>query len=104
MVDYFAEGVAAADEIGRGKLALEDGILEMVTEIAHGLVDGAQALVVADVVTDEIGIAHDRLSQSREEAQTVETSAAKAYRAENFDGLAALITPSKPDMVARESI
>jgi hypothetical protein len=59
MVDYFAEGVAAADEIGRRELAFKDGILEMIAEIAHGLIHGAQPLVVTDVVANEIRIAHD---------------------------------------------
>jgi hypothetical protein len=59
MVDYLAQGMAAADEVGPRKLAFEDGILEMIAEIAHRLIYGAQALVVRDVVADEIGITHD---------------------------------------------
>ena len=43
----------------RGRqLALEDGELQMVAVPAHGLKDFAQALVVADVVADQVGGAH----------------------------------------------
>ena len=58
VVDDAAELLAAADEVAGGELALEDGELEVVAEAAHGLEDAAEALVVGDVVADEVGGAH----------------------------------------------
>lgn len=49
---------AAARQIHRRELALEDGILEVIAKVTHRLKDLAQALFVADVVADEIGLAH----------------------------------------------
>lgn len=58
VVDDAAKQLAAANQVGRGELALEDGKLEVIAEIAHGLEDLAQALVVGDIVADQIGGAH----------------------------------------------
>ena len=58
MVDKRAEFGAHAGEVGGSELALEDGVLEMVAPSAHGFKDEAEALVVGDVVADEIGLAH----------------------------------------------
>ena len=58
VLDDAGEFGAAADEVGRGELAFEDGVLEMVAETAHESEDFAEAAVVGDVVTDEIGLAH----------------------------------------------
>jgi hypothetical protein len=49
---------AAADEVSGSELAFKDGVLEVVAETAHELEDFAEAAVVSDVVTDEIGLAH----------------------------------------------
>lgn len=56
--DDFGEGGATADEVGWGELAFEDGELEVVAEAAHEFEDFAEAAVVADVVADEVGLAH----------------------------------------------
>ena len=48
----------AACEVGRSELALEDRVLEVVAEPPHELEDLAKALIVADVVADEVRSAH----------------------------------------------
>jgi hypothetical protein len=48
----------AADQIARGELALEYGVLQMVAIAAHGLEDFAKPLIVGNVVTDQIGLPH----------------------------------------------
>lgn len=58
VVDDLGEHVAAARQIARSELAFEDRVLQMIAEPAHGLVDLGEAAVVADVVTDEKGVAH----------------------------------------------
>ena len=54
--------VTAAHEIRRGELALEHRVLQMISESAHRLVDLREAMRVADVVGDEEGISHRRMS------------------------------------------
>src|SRR5688572_793711 len=54
VVNDLAELVPAANQVDRGELAFEDRVLQVIAEAAHGLVDFAEALVVADVVADEI--------------------------------------------------
>jgi hypothetical protein len=56
--DDAGEFNAAADEVAGRELAFEDGVLEMVAKTAHEFEDFAEAAVVGDVVTDEIGLAH----------------------------------------------
>jgi hypothetical protein len=58
VLDDFAKRVAASGEIDRRELTLEDRVLQMVAEVAHGLKDLAQPLVIADIVADEEGIPH----------------------------------------------
>jgi hypothetical protein len=58
MVDDRAEFGAHAGAVGGSELALEDGVLEVVTPGAHGFEDEAEALVVRDVVADQVGLAH----------------------------------------------
>jgi len=58
MVDDRRQCGPASRQVGGGQLALEDGELQVVAEPAHGLEDFAEALVVADVVADEVGGAH----------------------------------------------
>jgi hypothetical protein len=58
VVDDGGQLGAAADEVAGGELALENGVLEVVSEGAHGLENLAEAFVVADVVADEIGLSH----------------------------------------------
>ena len=53
--------MTASYEISGSELAFEDRVLEMVAEIAHGLVHGPKPLVIANVVADEVGIAHGGL-------------------------------------------
>jgi hypothetical protein len=61
VVDDLAEHMPAAHQIGWRELALEDRVLQMVAEVAHRLVDRLQAFVLADVVTDEVGVARQGL-------------------------------------------
>jgi len=58
VIDQIAQRVATFRQVDGVELALEDGVLEMVAEIAHGLVDLAEAFVVADVVADEESVPH----------------------------------------------
>jgi hypothetical protein len=48
----------AASEVGRSELAFEDGVLEVIAVVAHGLEDLPQALVIANVVADEVRGTH----------------------------------------------
>jgi hypothetical protein len=65
VVDDAGEFDAAADEVGGGELAFEDGVLEVVAETAHEFEDFAEAAVVGDVVADEIGLAHGVTCRAR---------------------------------------
>ena len=58
VVDDAGEFGAAPNQVPRGELAFEYGVLQMITVPAHGLEDFAQPLVVADVVTYQIGLPH----------------------------------------------
>ena len=57
-MDDGGEFDAEVGEIEVGKLALEDGVLEMVAIAAHDLEDLAETFVVRDVVGHEVGGAH----------------------------------------------
>lgn len=41
--------------VGRGQLALEDRVLNVIAELPAGLKNPAQAFIVGDVIADEIG-------------------------------------------------
>jgi hypothetical protein len=58
MVDDRRQCGSAPRKVGGRQLALEDGKLQMVAEPAHRLEDLAQALVIADVVADQVGESH----------------------------------------------
>lgn len=58
MIDDAGEFGAAPNQVARGELALEYGVLQMITVAAHRLEDFAQPLVVADVVTNQKGLPH----------------------------------------------
>jgi hypothetical protein len=58
VVDDAGKFGAAPNQVPRGELALEYGVLQMITVPAHCLEDFAQPLVVADVVTNQIGLPH----------------------------------------------
>jgi hypothetical protein len=64
VVDDAGKFGAAANDIACRELALEDGVLKMVAEAAHGLEDFAEALFIADVVTNEVGGAHRAMVRS----------------------------------------
>ena len=66
VLDDLRERVAATSQVNRGELALEDRVLQMVAEVAHGFVDLAEALVIADVVADEESVAHSLFSQDEQ--------------------------------------
>lgn len=72
MVDDVPERRPTARQIDGGPLTLEDGVLEMIAEIAHGLEDPAESLVVGDVVTDEIGVSHGWTVSQRNGGPSVE--------------------------------
>ena len=52
MVDDLCQLPSAPRQVAARQLALEDRILEMVAEPAHGLKDSVEAIVVADVAAD----------------------------------------------------
>jgi hypothetical protein len=58
VVDDAGKFGAAANNIACRELALEDGVLKMVAEAAHGFEDLAKALVVGDVIADEVRLPH----------------------------------------------
>jgi hypothetical protein len=58
VVDDASKFGATPNQVARGELALEYGVLQMIAVPAHGLEDFAQTLVVADVVTNQIGLPH----------------------------------------------
>ena len=49
VIDDLPRRVPAADDVARRELALEDRVLEVIAEPAHGFVDLGEAAVVADV-------------------------------------------------------
>src|SRR5690606_12628148 len=58
VIDDLAERVPAPGDVDRRKLTFEDRVLQVVAEVPHGFKDLAKALVVANVVADEVGITH----------------------------------------------
>jgi hypothetical protein len=54
MVNDSRERHPASNQIARRELAFEYGVLQMVAIATHGLKDLAKALVVRNVVTDQI--------------------------------------------------
>jgi hypothetical protein len=56
VVDDAGKFGAAPNQIARGELTLEYGVLQMIAIPAHGLEDLAQTLVISDVVTNQIGL------------------------------------------------
>jgi hypothetical protein len=54
MVNDSRQRRPASNQIARRELALEYGVLQMVAIATHGLEDLAKALVVRNVVTDQI--------------------------------------------------
>jgi hypothetical protein len=78
MLDDFRERMPTSGQIDRRELALEDRVLQMVAEVAHGLEDLAEAFVVADVVANEKSVAHGLISQG--EQHPCSESPAKPFR------------------------
>src|SRR5262249_10791300 len=74
VVDDRDEVAPASRQVRGGQLAFEDGVLQVVAIVAHGLEDFAQALVVADVVADKVTCTHpltinpERIGRSRSNA------------------------------------
>jgi hypothetical protein len=56
--DDAGEFRAAPNKVARSELALEYGVLQMIAVPPHGLEDLAKPLIIADVVTNEIGLPH----------------------------------------------
>jgi hypothetical protein len=65
VIEDVAQLVPHFGEVGRRQLALENRELQMVAVIAASLEDLPQALVIRDVVTNQVSIPHGRRS-SRE--------------------------------------
>lgn len=64
MIDDASQIRPAAHQILSRELAFENRVLQMIPVVAHSLKDFAQALVIADVVADQIGVAH-RFTRTR---------------------------------------
>ena len=62
VLDDFTERMPTFGKVDRIKLALEDRILQMLAKVPHRLEDFAKTLVVTDIVSDQIGISHGRVS------------------------------------------
>jgi hypothetical protein len=58
VVDDAGKFRAAPNQITLGELALEYGVLQMIAVTVHSRENLTKALVVADVVADEVGLAH----------------------------------------------
>jgi molybdopterin-binding protein len=58
VVDDLRQEVPAARQVRCRELALEDRVLQVVAEPAHGLVDLREPAVVADVVADQVRVPH----------------------------------------------
>lgn len=58
MVDDCRKFRQALRKVCRRQLALENGVLQVVAIVAHNLNHLAKPLVIADVVTNEIGLSH----------------------------------------------
>lgn len=54
VMNHLGQFRAQADEVGASELAFEDGILEMIAKSAKNLEDLPEALIVADIVGDQI--------------------------------------------------
>lgn len=46
------------------KLTFKDRKLQVIAEVTHGLEDLSETLVVADVIANKVGIAHERFKLS----------------------------------------
>lgn len=66
MLDDLGKRMPTLGKIDRIKLTLENRVLQMITKVPHGLEDLAKPPVIADVVGDEIGISHGRVSRQGE--------------------------------------
>lgn len=64
-VDQVANDFLALSEIGGGELALEDGILKVVSEVAHGFKDLTETFVIADVIRNDVSISHVEAPESK---------------------------------------
>ena len=60
MIDDAGKFGAAADKVAGRELTFEDRVLEMIAITTHGFEDLAESAVVANVVADEIRLAHVR--------------------------------------------
>jgi hypothetical protein len=58
VVDDRCQCSPAPSEVGGGQLALKDGELQMVAEPTHRLENLAQAFIIADIVTNQVGESH----------------------------------------------
>jgi hypothetical protein len=58
LVDYERKFGTAPNKVAGRELALKDGVLEMIAVPAHRLEDLAEALIVADIVTNKIRLTH----------------------------------------------
>jgi hypothetical protein len=62
LVDDVEQAALHQGAIERGELAEEDAELDPVAEVAHGLINLAEAAGVGDVVGDDVIVAHTNLS------------------------------------------
>ena len=63
VLDDLGKRMPAFGKIDRIKLTLENRVLQMIAEVPHGFEDFAKPPVIADVVGDEIGVSHGRVSR-----------------------------------------
>lgn len=63
MIDNLAQHVAATRQVRRRELAFEDGVLQVISHIPHGFEGFAETFVIADVITDQIGVTHGSSSE-----------------------------------------
>jgi hypothetical protein len=66
VLNDFAQGMTATGNIDGVELALEDRVLQVVAEISHRFEDAPQSLRVANIVSYQVGISHEKSLSARE--------------------------------------
>jgi hypothetical protein len=63
-VDDFSELLFQAQQIDGIELAFEDGILQVIAPVSQGLKNFAKPFIVADVVGNQVDVAHDGMDRA----------------------------------------
>lgn len=80
VVDNFRQFGAAPRQFHRRELAFEYGVLQMVAKPAHRLINLAQALVITNVVTDQVRDTHADLPSDYRTVNACTWQSGRCYR------------------------